>query len=76
MSLKMKLAEALDWIVKVEGLSYTQVSSKTGLSRSQVYNVIKKQGDGVSSDKIWEAIMKLDGSTKIELSTENERLIP
>lgn len=76
MTLKMKLAEALEWIIHVEGLSYTQVSDRTGLSRSQVYNVLKKQGEGVSSDKIWDAIMRLDTSTKIELSTENERLIP
>lgn len=76
MSLKVKLAEVFELIVTVEGLSYTQISETTGLTRSQIYNLLKKNGDKVSSDRIWEAILKLDGSTKIELSTENDSLIP
>lgn len=76
MSLKVKLAEVFELIVTAEGLSYTQVSEATGLTRSQIYNLLKKNGDKVSSDRIWEAILKLDGSTKIELSTENDSLIP
>lgn len=76
MSLKVKLAEAFELIVNSEGLSYTQVSEATGLTRSQIYNLLKRNGDKVSSDRIWEAILKLDDSTKIELSTENDSLIP
>lgn len=76
MSLKVKLAEVFELIVTAEGLSYTQISETTGLTRSQIYNLLKKNGDKVSSDRIWEAILKLDGSTKIELSTENDSLIP
>lgn len=76
MTLKLKLVEALEWIICVEGLSYTEVTEKTGLSRSQVYGILKLKGKGVSSDKIWDAIMMLDNSTQMSLSSENNRLIP
>ncbi|AUR86352.1 hypothetical protein NVP1084O_145 [Vibrio phage 1.084.O._10N.261.49.F5] len=76
MTLKNKLCEAFDWIKNVEGYTYPELMTKTGMTRSQVYNVLHHQGKGVSSDKIWDALLKLDDSTKIELYSENERLIP
>jgi DNA invertase Pin-like site-specific DNA recombinase len=57
-----------------EGLSYTDVQKATALSRSQVYNILKKNGTGVSSDKIHKALIDLGAPvvTILELLDETD----
>lgn len=48
------------------GLSYTDLCKITGLSRSQLFNILNNNGDGVKVEKIEEAVYLCGLSIRME----------
>lgn len=72
MSLKTKLCEIFDEKVNTEGMSYTEIVNKSKLTRSQVYKILKEEGESISSDRIWEGLGNLGVEVEIKAFHKRE----
>lgn len=67
MCLRSKMSEVFDQKFFEQGLTYDQAMEITGLSRSQVYQILKKNGKRVSAEKIWGAVLKIDPDVEMDI---------
>lgn len=67
MNLKSKLCEVFEYKITEEGMTYDEIMKETDLSRSQIYYILNKGGGSVSSDKIWDALVKIDNTIMLSV---------
>ncbi len=58
--------------IKEEGLSFSMITLRCGITRVQISNIINHSGRNVSVDKIIEALSCLGYTTRFEISKEQE----
>lgn len=64
--MKKDLVDAYKQVKKVNHLSYTDLEQLSGLSRSQLIQILTKEGDRVSIDKMVEGLHTLGIKVTIE----------
>ena len=67
MTIKSKLCEGIEEYFYSEGMTYDQGIKATGLTRSQLYNVLKNGGGSISIDRLEKALNKIGLQIRLDI---------
>ncbi|CAH9012467.1 putative DNA-binding domain protein [Vibrio phage 277E43-1] len=67
MTIKSKLCEGIEEYFYSEGMTYDQGVTATGLTRSQLYNVLKNEGGSISIDRLEKVLDKIGLQVKLDI---------